>query len=95
MSIVNTQYKSSFTKQEREECFAWFERHFDELPQTMKSIRSIRVTNLPATVRRMINVLRKRMNEGHTFNGEFSLLLLIRQHLIEEGAVADDSAVNT
>ena len=90
MAVVNTQYKPNFTPQEREECFQWFERHMDELPQTMQSIRSLRIMNLPRTVRRMIDVLRKRMTDDHTFSGEFSILLLIRQALIAEGSVKED-----
>ena len=89
MAIVNTQFKANFSPQEREECFQWFERHMDELPQTMQSIRSIRIMNLPKTVRRMIEVLRKRMTGDHTFSGEFSLLLLIREKLIAEGSVKE------
>lgn len=90
MSVVNTQFKAKYTKQECKECFQWFERHFDELPQSLTSIRSMRFTNLPRTVRRMLNVLHNRMPEERIFNGEFSILLLIRQHLIEQEIIKEE-----
>ena len=89
MAALNTHFKPQFTEQEREECFQWFEQHMNELPQTMLPIRSIRITDLPRTVRRMVDVLRKRMTNDHTFSGEFSFLLLIREKLREGGLVKD------
>lgn len=85
--MVNTTFKKNYTKQEREECFLWFEQHMNELPQKLYTIPSMRFSDLPKTVNRMISVLRQRMGPDRTFNGEFSILLLIRKHLMENGII--------
>lgn len=89
MSIVNNQFKKAYTKQECDECFQWYERHFDELPPSLSSIRSMRIPDLPRTVSRLLDVLRRRMPAERVFNGEFSLLLLIRQHLIDQAIIKE------
>lgn len=85
MAARNNQFKPIFTDEERKECFQWFEQHMDELPAEFSSIRSIRITDLPNTVRRMMTSLSHRNFSDGTFSGQFSLLLLIRHHLIEDG----------
>lgn len=89
MAGLNTQFKTKYTKQECEECLQWYERHIDELPQSIDPIRALRIPNLQRTVRRLINVLKKRMPEERIFNGEFSILLIIREKLREQGLVKD------
>jgi len=84
MAAVNTHFKPSYTQEEIEECFQWFEQHMDQLPATLHSIKSMRFNDLPATVARIIKVLRPRMKLGRTFNGEFALLLQIREKVEEE-----------
>lgn len=86
---LNTHYKPNYTEEECEECFQWFEQHMDELPPTLESIRSLRIMDLPHTIRRMINILRHNMGSIRTFGGEFALLQLIREKLIEEGSVKE------
>lgn len=89
MAAINIHYKKHYTDEEREECFQWFDKHMDQLPQTLEGIRSIRISDLPFTVSRMVSVLRNRMTAGRTFNGQFSILLLIREKLREQGFVKD------
>lgn len=89
MAARNNQYKPIFTDEERQECFQWFEQHMDELPQAFNSVRSIRILDLPFTVRRMMTSLSHRNLSDGTFSGQFSLLLLIRRHLIDDGLLIE------
>lgn len=85
MAARNDQFKPTFTVEERQECFQWFEQHMDELPREFHAIRSIRILDLPMTIRCMMTKLSRRSLLDGTFSGQFSLLLLIRRHLIEDG----------
>lgn len=84
MAARNTHFKTVYTQAEREDCFQWFEEHMEQLPPQLLSIPSMRIHDLPATVKRMIQVLKKHMPDTTTYNGQFALLLFIRQKVMEE-----------
>lgn len=77
----NIYYKKNVSTKESEECFRWFEERMDQLPQSIK-IYSLYFPDLPATVRRMIHVLRGRMHKKNIFSGEYAVLEAVRQKLI-------------
>lgn len=79
-------YKPEFTKGEVDEHIKWFEDRMDKLPETLKLNDSTTSTNLPYTVKRLIDVLR--MHQGDlsvTFYGYVAHLALIRLRLEEQG----------
>lgn len=79
---VNTLFKKLTTQQEREECFQWFEQHMDALPQQLK-VDCMKIPNVQSTVKRMITVLRKRMDNSGSYEGSFATLRFIQQAVRE------------
>ena len=84
MAAFNTFYKKKFTPEEIQECLAWFQERMDKLPASL-SYDSANIPDLPRTVAQMVKVLQRHMNEKGTYNGQFSILLKIRQLLQEQG----------
>lgn len=77
-------YKPEFTKGEVDECIRWFEERMDKLPATLRLNDSTTASNLPYTVKSLINVLKVHQgNLSVTFSGYMAHLLLIRQRLEE------------
>ena len=84
MAPVNTFYKKNYTAEEIHECMDWFQQRLSQLPPTL-DFGSAHVPDLPRTVRRMVNVLQNQMNDKGTYNGQFAVLLQIRQVLKDSG----------
>lgn len=83
MEGVNIYFKKEYTEQEMNECFEWFEQNKDRLPRTLEIGNDMKMSNVPATVERMIHILRKRAQNRNIYSGFFANLLLIR-HEIEK-----------
>lgn len=84
MTAHNTFFKKSYTQQEINECLDWFRQRLDRLPPSL-NFGPIQSPDLPRTVRRMVTVLHHQMNDKGVYNGQFALLLQIRQLLQESG----------
>ena len=83
MERSNKYFKKEYTEQEMNECFEWFEQNKNRLPRTLELGDDMKVPDVPATVERMIHILRKRAEGRKVYSGFFANLLLIR-HAIEE-----------
>lgn len=83
MEGLNTYFKKEYTEQEMTECFEWFEQNKDRLPHTLEVGNDMKLSNVPATVERMVHILRKRALGRSIYSGFFANLLLIR-HEIEK-----------
>ena len=81
----NKFYKPEYTAAECKECFAWFEKRKDILPQRLTVPPSMEIEDLHYTVRKMLIILRKRMPQVKIYNGLFSQLLYIRELLQQQG----------
>lgn len=77
-------FKKSYTPTEVRECFDWFLQRMDRLPPTL-DFGAAHIGDLPRTVRRMVDVLQRQMNDKGTYNGQFAVLLQIRQVLKDAG----------
>lgn len=80
----NTFYKKQTTPKEREACFRWFEQHIDQLPRELE-IPSMRITDLPFCVRRMIQSQRVHLAGSPLYEGNFALLRYIQDILMKTG----------
>ena len=81
---LNKFYKKQYTKEECNECFQWFEEHMAQLPQQLE-IQSLSFFDIPFMVKRNLIILRKTMPDNTTFNGQFALLLMLRDELKKQG----------
>lgn len=63
----------------------WFQQRMSQLPPTL-DFGAAHVPDLPRTVRRMMDILPHRMNDKGIYNGQFSILLQIRQVLQDKWA---------
>ncbi len=76
----NTFYKKNTTPAEREELFQWFEQHMQVLPQSIE-IPGLKIPDVPFTARRIIQSLRLHLKNAPIFEGQFSLLKMIQDHV--------------
>lgn len=83
MEGLNIYFKKEYKEQEMNECFEWFEQNKDRLPRTLEVGGVMKLTDVPATVKRMIHILQKRAKNHSIYSGFFANLLLIR-HEIEK-----------
>lgn len=81
---LNTFYKKVVTREEREECFRWFDEHMGRLPASF-TIEAMDMPDLPTTVRHLLVSLRNHLDGNPTYNGLFAVLQLLRSKLIEQG----------
>ncbi len=81
MAGRNTCFKNKYTKAEVEACCDWFMQHMDELPSSLTIDPSLRIPNLPFTVRQIMSHLQDRVPNLTVYNGQFSILLLIKDKL--------------
>lgn len=81
---INQFFKKKYTKEECEACFQWFEAHMDELPAQLQ-VPSMAFSDVPYAAKRNILILRKVMPDNTTYNGQFALLLMLRDELIKQG----------
>ena len=77
----NTLFKPTFTPEEAEECFSWFEQHLDELPASLQLSPSMNITDVRTTVETFIHKLRQQMGSKTIYSGQFAVLLMIREHI--------------
>lgn len=75
---LNAFFKKSYTSSEVDECFNWFQQHIDQLPATLSIEGGLIFPDLRNTVNQMMSHLKKRVKGSPVYNGQFSLLLLIR-----------------
>ena len=80
--MKNLYYKKESTPEEREECFTWFEQNMDRLPKTLK-LDALDIQDLPFCVRRLIKSLKIHLVQASIYEGQLSLLRLIRQVLLQ------------
>ena len=83
MEGINIFFKKEYTEQEMSECFEWFEQNKDRLPRTLEVGGDMKLSDVPATVQRMIRILQKRAKNHTIYSGFFANLLFIR-HEIEK-----------
>ena len=81
----NRFYKKEFTPEEYEECFAWFDARMDQLPPSLKLSPALTINDLPSCVRVYVHKLRKQARGNPNYNGQFALLLMMREHLQQLG----------
>lgn len=79
----NTHFKPTFTPEEAEECFSWFEQHLDELPASLQLSPSMNIPDLRATVTTFVHKLRQQMSNKAIYSGQFAVLQMIREHIIK------------
>ncbi|MBQ6433672.1 MAG: hypothetical protein IJJ94_06995 [Bacteroidaceae bacterium] len=77
----NNHFKPTYTPEEAEECFSWFEQHIDELPASLQLSPSMNIPDLRTTVSTFVHKLRQRMGSNPTYSGQFAVLLMIREHI--------------
>lgn len=75
---INNHFKKKTTPQEREECYQWFEQHMDRLPKQLE-IGSMSIDDVPSTAKRFIKIMRNQKADASIFEGQFAVLLLIRE----------------
>ncbi len=78
------EFNPNYTTEERDAQVAWFDQHIDQLPQEMQINAATRTSNLPNTVRALLNTIRANQ-PAVTFAGYFETLLQIRDRLEEQG----------
>ena len=79
----NTYFKPKTTPEERAECFEWFERHMDRLPQQIE-LPGMTIRDLPRFVNRSIRSLKIHIVQSSLFEGQFSLLQFVRAKLRQD-----------
>lgn len=77
----NTHFKKTYTAEEVQECFRWFDEHVDELPASLQLSPSMFIADLHTCVHQFVNKLRAQMESKPVYSGQFALLLMIREHL--------------
>ena len=77
-------YKANYTEEFRDKQIAWFEERMERLPQSLQISDSTSTSDLPRSVRSLIQTLR--MNKPSvTFSGYMETLLKIKDRLQEQG----------
>lgn len=76
--VTNNHFKKQTTLKEREECYQWFEQHMDSLPKQLE-IGSMSIDDVPKTVKRFIRKMRNQKEDASIFEGQFAVLLMIRE----------------
>jgi len=77
-------YKANYTEAFCNEQLKWFEERMDRLPASMEISASTRTSDLPLTVRSLMQTLRSN-KPSVTFSGYMETLLKIKDRLQEEG----------
>ena len=80
-------YKKSYTEQEIEECYAWFEKNMGSLPKSLTLDKCMNIPELHFTVRQMMNKLQQQLKtKKNIFSGQFAILLYIKECLLKQEA---------
>lgn len=79
MKEIHT-FKTQYSKEEVEEVINWFEERMEQLPRELQISNSMRTSNLPETVKKLIKFVVSN-EQTATFSGYASHLLLIRERL--------------
>lgn len=79
-------YKPGYKKEEVKELVAWFEERMDRLPASIQLNAATKTSNLPRTVKALVELLKVRGGvPSVTFSGYVAHLELIRLRLKEQG----------
>ena len=79
----NSYFKQRTTPQEREECFRWYEEHFDRLPKRV-NIKGMDILDLPRFARRSIQSLKVHLDQSSVFEGQFFILRVVQEKLRQD-----------
>lgn len=79
MEEIHT-FKTQYNKEEVEEVINWFEEQMEQLPRELQISNSMRTSNLPDTVKKLIKFVESN-EQTATFSGYASHLFLIRERL--------------
>ena len=81
---MDRKYKAKYTEKFRDEQVKWFEERMDNLPQTLQIDEASSTSNLPQTVRSLIQTISQN-KPSIVFSGYLETLLKIKDKLKEGG----------
>ncbi len=76
-----TFFKTHYSEKEIAECYAWYEKNMDHLPKKVNLPHGIKVRDVRKAATNIIKHLQKQMRTNSIFNGEFAILLMMREQV--------------